>query len=278
MPVAPDPFWPAGAAPRHLSVAERSDVGVVSAYKNVLSGNWKCAKCGSTVDQSEDDRTLCKTCSRSKGQNTAMAKRVNSGWMELAEQLGLELYERQPEESDLEWRIWEKYRSYYPLKLPTYNELATAVGCATATAVKAAQKWSFKVRMVAWAQFTDSDVQEKRVKAIREMNEKQLQMAETMQEKLSDAINYLQPELLKPNEIVNMFKMATELERKITAYVEETVDNKVTEHKGAGNQEKTKPEDMTQILEILNKAGAFKGKTVGVEQTTRIITKGDDDN
>ena len=271
MPVAPDPLWPAGVEPRHLSPQQRALPEVTAAFSEVLTDIWHCEKCGSSLFRASPTSSLCKKCFDTEAQNSKLAQKTNADWMEQSKAIGLDLFERQPEETDIEWRIWERYRSFYPLKLPTWTELASMSGCAVATVVKTAQKWSFKVRLVAWARYTDSGIQEARVKAIKEMNQKQLSMAQTIQDKLKVAIEKLQPELLKPGEIVNLFKVATELERKVTTYVDETVANEAIESKG--KQVATKVEDLGEIIGVLQQTGLLNNKVIGVEQTTRIIAK-----
>ena len=275
MPVAPDPYWPGGAEQLHLTPIERENEAIIGAFSAIKGELWKCAKCGADSNQSKTDATLCETCSRENAQVTSMQKKVNSGWMDLAVELGIELFERQPEETDTEWRIWTTYRGYYPLKLPTYAELAAHVGCSMATVVKAAQKWSYKVRLMSWARFTDADIQEKRIRAVREMNDKQLTMAQTIQDKLRLAIDNLNPEALKPNELVNLFKVATELERRITTYVEEEVKSSAAEV-STKPQMVTKLEDIGEIVGILQKTGVMQGKQLGVEQITRVVVKEDE--
>jgi hypothetical protein len=106
------------------------------------------------------------------------------------------------------------------------------------------------------------------------MNKTQLNMALTMQDKLRDAIDMLQPEVLRPNEIVNLFKVATELERKIVTHVDDKVQADSAELKSKQVAE-TKPTDLAEVISILSKTGMLDGKTIGVEQTTRVIAKGD---
>lgn len=270
MPTVPDPFWPVGAEPAHLSVEQRQSAEIKEAFGTLDA--WKCTKCGTTMNQSIADSRYCSQCYDLESQNSAMAKKVNSNWMEQSKELGLELYERQPEETDVEWHIWQTYRSYYPLKLPTWAELAAKCGSAVSTVVKTQAKWSFKVRMIAWIRMVDAGLQEERIVAIREMNEKQLNSAKMIQNKLSQAIENLDPDLLKPNEIVNLFKVATELERKITTSVTEKVETESGDAK-AKQMAITKPEDLAEVIEILNKSGVLSGKSFGIEQTTRIIAE-----
>lgn len=256
--------------------SERKEV--IKALIQHRKDEWRCKKCGSADHQNKKDYSLCDTCAAAISQNTSVAIRTNSDWIEQAEALGIALFERQPEETDTEWRIWCKYRSYYPLKLPTYSELAKAVGSATATVVKAAQRWSYKVRLIAWARYTDAGIQQSRIEAIKEMNVKQLSMAQTMQEKLQTAIEAIDPATLKPNEIVNMFKMATELERKVTTYVEEHVENSIDTEAQAQSHALTKPDNMAEVLDILKGAGMFdaSNSSIGIEQTTRVVVRKDD--
>ncbi len=271
---APDPFWPAGVEPTHLSLEKRKDPAIIEAFKPLVGEIWHCEKCGRTDRKSMMDSRFCSECYEKEAQNTALARKVNADWMEQSKELGLAIFERQPEETNNEWMIWEKYRSFYPLKLPTWTELARQTGCSVAVVLKASQKWSYKVRIMAWAQYTDSSVQERRIEAIKEMNNKQLNMAQTMQDKLRDAINLLQPETLKPNEIVNLFRVATELERKITEYMPDKVESAATDTR-AKQVATTKPEDLSEVVNILQQAGLLEGRIVGIEQTTRVIAKED---
>lgn len=244
---------------------------ISSSFESSVKGYvWKCSKCGANDEISEDPK-LCKLCFIEQKNKTALAKNTNADWMELAKTLGLEVFERQPEEGDIEWRIWEKYRSYYPLKLPTYSELAAATGHAVATVVKAAQKWSYKIRLLEWARYTDADIQTQRVAAIREMNQKQLGISKTMVDKLRTAVNNIDPLTLRPNEIINLFKVSVEMERKITEYVEPTVVQSAIADKSAPAQGLTKVEDIDEIVEILKRAGALQGKNIGIETTTRVV-------
>lgn len=279
MPTKPDPLWPDGAAPLHMSRAQQEKSKKTNAYGELRAVDWHCEKCGKDTEPSPKNPKLCKSCVALESQNSALSRKINSDWMEVAKDLGLEIFERQPEETDTEWRIWDAYRRMYPAKLPTYKELSELVDCSQGTVVKAAQKWSFKVRLAAWARYADADIQEKRIIAIREMNEKHISMAKTINTKLETALEKLDPEFLKPGEIVNLFRVATELERKATTYVDEKVDNVVVEA-AASTKQLTKPEDLNEILGILLSVGAMGGKSIGLKTTTELVVKqgGNDDN
>lgn len=276
MPELPDPFWPPGVVPGHLSVEKQRDPAIVEAFVEIAGPVWHCEKCGSTQKQSQQNKRFCVDCLKLEAQNTALARKINANWMDEAAELGLAIFERQPEETNIEWLIWTTYRSYYPLKMPTWTELAAKCGCSVATVTKAAAKWSYKVRLVEWARHTDGKIQEKRIAAIKQMNEKQLSMAQTIQSKLQSAIETIDPQLLKPNEIVNLFKVATELERRVTTYVEEKVESDVVEDRKK-QVVATRPEDLSEVVDILRQTGLLDNKVLGIEQTTttRIVAKED---
>lgn len=269
MNVTPDPLWPAGVPAEHLkgSVAET--------FNKCVGEVWKCEKCGSLIKQSSSDARYCTLCVDRESRNSNLAKKINSSWMEQATEIGLALFERQPEETEEEWRIWCVYRSYYPRKMPTWKELAEACECSVVKVTTAANKWSYKVRLISWARYTDDSIQEKRIVAIKEMNDKQLLMAQTIQNKLAVAIGALDPMALRPGEIVNLFKVATELERRVTTYVDERVDSVLVDSRSK-QVSTTKPEDLGTIVSILQNAGVLDGKIIGVEQTTRLIAKESD--
>lgn len=280
-PILPDPLWPEGVEPKHLDPAAKKDDAVKEAWQSVgVDVAWRCADCGITgiENRSPKDPLFCNACYKKRSTNSALAQRTNEGWQEQSEALGLALYERQPEETDLEWFIWNTYRSYYPLKMPTWTALAKKCNCAVATVTRTAQRWSFKARMIAWAHVTDDTIQEQRITAIKAMNEKQLSMSQRLQSKLSDAIDQLDPALLRPGEIATLMKLSTDLERKIQTYVDDKVDSTAQSTKTAAKP-KTKAEDLQEVMSILQDTGVMPGgkKVVGVEHKTTILMKEDDE-
>lgn len=275
-PVVPDPFWPEGAVPTHLPANARDDAVVDAAWELVgADGKWRCAECGSPTNRSIKNPQLCGTCWQKSVERTELMKRTNEGWMEQAEQLGLALYERQPEETDNEWIVWEKYRSYYPLKMPTWAALARELGVSASFVIKTSQRWNFKSRMIQWAKAVDGDGQEKRIKEIRALNQKQMDMAKRLTEKVSQAIDMVDPALLRPGEIVNLAKFATELERRTTEYIEEKVESTAVETQST-NKIRTKAEDLSEVMSILQQTGVITPggpKVVGVEHKTTVLVK-----
>lgn len=279
-PALPDPFWPEGVEPQHLSPTDHKDKEVVDAWKEAgIDLAWRCADCGISglENRSPKDPLFCNACYAKRNTRSALARRTNDNWQEQSEALGLALYERQPEETDDEWLIWSTYRSYYPLKLPTWTALAKKCGCSVAKVTKTAQRWSFKARMIAWARLVDADNQESRIVAAREMSNRQLKMAKTIQEKLSSAIDQLDPSLLRPNEIVSLLKASTDLEQRLRATREEKVESTALETKSIVKP-KTKAEDLQEVLEILQSTGVMPSgkKVVGVENKTTVLIKEDE--
>ena len=274
-PVKPDPFWPTGAMPDHLSPAQMAATKV-SEFVGVAP--WTCVKCGTHLNKSSEHPDYCVECWKKEANNTALARKVNSSWMEDSDALGLAYFERQPEETDTEWMIWECYRSHYPMKLPTWSELAKECGCSVGLVTRTAQKWSFKVRLQSWARYTDDSMMEERAAAIKEMNARQVGMAKTLQDKLKTAIDSLEPALLRPGEIVQLLKVSAELERRIVTATPEKVEGTSADVKQRQST-LTKPEDMNEIVSILAKTGVLPGQGIAVEQTTttRIVAKGEEE-
>ena len=274
-PVKPDPFWPTGAVPDHLSPAQMADTKI-SEFVGV--DPWTCVKCGTHLNKSSENPDYCVECWKKEANNTALARKVNSSWMEDSDALGLAYFERQPEETDTEWMIWERYRSHYPMKLPTWSELAKECGCSVGLVTRTAQKWSFKVRLQSWARYTDDSMMEERAAAIKEMNARQVSMAKTLQDKLKTAIDSIDPVLLRPGEIVQLLKVSAELERRIVTATPEKVEGTSLDVKQRQNN-LTKPEDMNEIVSILAKTGVLPGQGIAVEQTTttRIVAKGEEE-
>ena len=274
-PVKPDPFWPTGAEPDHLSPAQMADAQI-SDFVGV--DPWTCVKCGTHLNKSSEHPDYCVECWKKEANNTALARKVNSSWMEDSDALGLAYFERQPEETDTEWMIWERSRSHYPMKLPTWSELAKECGCSVGLVTRTAQKWSFKVRLQSWARYTDDSMMEERAAAIKEMNARQVGMAKTLQEKLKTAIDSIDPVLLRPGEIVQLLKVSAELERRIVTATPEKVEGTAVDVKQRQSN-LTKPEDMNEIVSILAKTGVLPGQGIAVEQTTttRIVAKGEEE-
>ena len=195
--------------------------------------------------------------------------RVAKDWVELAKELGIPLYERQPEETDAEWFIWTTYRSHYPGRMPSWTALAKECHTTVSTVLKASKTWNFRLRIVEWSRFTDAGMAEERIAAIQEMNRQQLTQAQILREKVTEALSYLDAATLKPNEIATLMKLANEQERRIVEAEQLKVEGQIIS--GADATAESKRTDAAAVSEILNimaSAGALGSKILGVEKQT----------
>lgn len=198
---------------------------------------------------------------------------ASQDWQSLSRALGLELYERQPEESDNEWYAWITYRDYYPSKLPTMSELAKKTSSTVATLMRYSQKWNWKVRMIHWARAIDAENMSIRRDAIKEMNKKQLAIANTMMDKLTEAMDYLDPTIMKPSEITNMLKVASGMQKEINTYIEDKIEQPALDAGTIKQSQVTKKENVSEIAQILASVGLLDGKMLGIKQTTEVVLK-----
>lgn len=204
---------------------------------------------------------------------------ASKDWVDLATDLGLAIYERQPEESNLEWQIWTTYRAHYPGRMPTWTELAKECNCSTATVTKAANKWRFRMRLVSWSNYTDAGMAQERIEAIQEMNRQQLEQARMLRAKVTEALDYLDPATLKPNELATLMKLANEQERRIVEAVPEKVEGQAAiTSDAAAESRRTDAANVNEILSIMAAAGALGKNILGVEKQTvtteRVVLKG----
>lgn len=233
--------------------------------------------------KAEITATAIKAASQQSNSQRAASSKVLTNWIEEAKAIGLALYERQPEENDIEWLLWSTYRDHYPGRMPTMTALATECGCAVATATKAATKWNFRLRMVEWSRFVDAGSLEERMEKIKEMNRIQFEQAKALQATITDAIAMLDPATLKPNEIATLMKLANETEKRIVESMPEKVEDQVLTLADAQSQAKhTDANAIGDILNIMANCGALGKGIVGVEKKTvtteRVVLNGGDDN
>lgn len=269
-----DDMWPEGVVPNFLPPVQTNDI--VVRLQEAKGPVFICSKCNREGAQYEDS-SYCTTCGATEKQNSKLAQMTNTNWQEVAKELGLEIFERQPEETSTEWRIWTAYRGYYPGKIPTFSELAAVTGCAVGTITKAAQRWSYKVRLMEWARFTDADIQDERAQAIKAMNRTQIAIAAAMMDKVAQAVVNLEPMTMRPNEITSMAKLATDMQRTITTYVPEKIVQPAMGAISKRSETLTKAEDISEIAAILESVGLLQ-KPVGIEKTvtTRILVGGEE--
>lgn len=244
-----------------------------------------CRQCGQQKTASRRTPHWCVDCERAYNNRYSFMRQQNADWMDVAKDNGIELYERQPGETQLEWTIWQAYRDSYPGAKPSYRVVAEKAKSTYDFVQKTAARWNFQIRMQAWIAECDRATMAQRRQEVLSMNADHIAMAAALRGKLNTAIAAIDPMSLKPGEINGLMKTMAELERKArldTMAVEEQMGAGFVD---ADNPElkksPTKQSDLAEVVGILLKAGALGDITqIGVRQTetkvTEIVAKGDD--
>jgi hypothetical protein len=144
---------------------------------------------------------------------------------------------------------------------------------------KIAARWDFQTRIQAWARYVDEITLAKRRQEIEEMNKAHVDMAAKARSKLALAIDRLNPDTLGPKDIAALTRVMTELERKARLDDVPTVDMTVDADNPDVKKSTVKPDQITDVVDILMKAGVFNAKGVGVRQTvtTEVVVNDDAD-
>lgn len=244
-----------------------------------------CRYCGQQKPVSHKSPHMCVDCEKAYNNRHSHLRQRNSDWVEVARENGLELWEHQPGETQLEWSIWQAYRDSYPGAKPSYRNVAAKVDSTYDFVVKTAARWSFTVRMQAWIAYCDKVTLAQRRQEVLDMNKDHIDMACRLRAKISRAIDSIDPDMLKPGEINSLMKTMAELERKARV---DTIAVEATQSEGfvdADNPElkksPTKQNDLREVLSILISAGALgDASAIGVRttetKTTEVVVKGDE--
>ena len=244
-----------------------------------------CRQCGQQKPASTRSPHMCVDCERAYNNRYSFMRQQNADWMEVAKENGIELWERQPGETQLEWTIWQAYRDCYPGAKPSYKSVAEKVGSTYDFVVKTAARWRFQTRMQAWITECDRMTLAQRRQEVLSMNADHIAMATKLRDKLQVAIDSIDPVGLKPGEINSLMKTMAELERKArtdTIAVEAMrADGFVDADNPELKKSPTKQADLSEVLSILMKAGALGDVSqLGVRTTetkvTEVVMKGDD--
>ena len=244
-----------------------------------------CRQCGQQKPASHKSTHICVDCEKAYNNRYSYMRQHNADWLEVAKENGIELWERQPGETQLEWTIWQAYRDSYPGTKPSYKVVAAKVNSTYDFVKKTAARWSFQTRMQAWITECDRVTLAQRRQEVLDMNADHIAMASKLRDKLVVAIDSIDPVGLKPGEINSLMKTMAELERKArtdTMAVEAMrADGFVDADNPELKKSPTKQGDLGEVLSILMKAGALGDMSaLGVRTTetkvTEIIAKGDD--
>lgn len=244
-----------------------------------------CSQCGQQKPASPRTPHWCVDCERAYNNRYSFMHRHNTDWIETAKDSGLELWERQPGETQLEWSIWQAYRDSYPGAKPSYKGVAEKVGSTYDFVKQTAVRWSFQVRMQAWIGECDRMTVAQRRDEILAMNADHIAMATKLREKMNTAIDNIDPYSLKPSDLNSLLKTMADMERK--AHTDSTAIEALRSEGfvDADNPElkksPTKQGDLNEVLGILLSAGALGDvSAIGVRTTetkvTEVIAKGED--
>jgi len=235
-----------------------------------------CPRCGrKQVEASETDTYICVDCAKTENTRISYIKRASKDdWLAVAKEAGIELYQRQPEETDWEYGIWVAYRDCYPSTKPTYRLVAETLNTTYSAVKHVGTRWSYSVRMQAWIKYCDDLSLATRRTEILEMNSTHINMAKNLNKKLETAIRMLEPASIKPAEIGTLMRTAAELERK--AQLEGLSQDTLLREEAAngGNKEIKKhqkiasADDLSEIVGILAGAGILNG--VSITKTTEV--------
>lgn len=232
-----------------------------------------CPKCGLEKPADAKDTHICVDCAKAENSRYNYLRQHQGDWMEAAKDADIDVWLQQPGETQWEYTVWVQYRDSYPGKKPTYSSVAQELGTTKAVVAKIAQRWSFQARMQAWMAECDRITMMQRRSEILNMNAAHISMAEKLREKMSVAIDNIDPFALKPGELATLFKLSAELERK--ARVDEIAQDEMLRDIAHGGENPnlkrspTKQSDLAEVIKILSTAGALGEIThIGVRETT----------
>jgi len=235
----------------------------------------KCRRCGQEKTPHKTNKHLCEDCVKAENNRVAHYRRHNFNWIDVAREAEVELWERQPAETDREWQIWLAYRDMYPSTRPSYREVAEQLGTTIAVVKKVGARWDFPVRLQAWAKYVDNLTLQQRQQEILDMNKRHIEMAQALNEKLATAINAIDPYELAPKDIKGLLQLSAELERKARLSDPDVLRPELADENPYLKESPTKTEDLGEVLNILTKANVFKAIGVRQTKTTEIVVKED---
>ena len=130
------------------------------------------------------------------------------------------------------------------------------------------------MRMQAWKAECDRITMAQRQEQILHMNAEHISMAQRLRDKMSRAIDSIDPSELKPSDLSSLMRLATDLERRaqIDSQAQEEMQMAVPVDMAENPDIKkspTKQDDLGEVLNILLATGALGSVThIGVRETT----------
>lgn len=247
-----------------------------------------CRRCGRPFDiggvtRSPESRDFCVTCAQKERKELVATKEDNSGWMQLAMEACIPLWERQPNESSDEYELWCSYRDLWPEVRPTITKVASASEVSIQTVQKTFNKWTWTARLQAWIREVNADRVAELRASRRQMVADHISLGEKMRAKMLVAVDNLDPEDVTPSELVALLKETQRLEQtsreSLDALEAETandIDNMPdglfasADGEDHGNSHGLTNEGISEVVNILQAAGVLQvnGAKVGVRQTS----------
>ncbi len=233
-----------------------------------------CRRCGMAKEADSRDPHLCVDCANAERNRYSHLRKNQGDWMAAAKDAGIDVWLQQPGETNLEYAIWSAYRDSYPGRLKTHAEVAEEVGTTRAFVATVSQRWTFATRMQMWKTECDRITMEQRRAQILDMNAEHISMAKRLRDKMSVAIDSIDPMTLKPQELGSLMKLATDLERR--AQIDQQSQEEMVANMTVGPAENpdlkkspTKQDDLGEVIKILLSTGALGSITqIGVRETT----------
>lgn len=235
-----------------------------------------CPRCGQLKEMDKRNPHICVDCAKAENSRVTYYRQHQSDWIAVAKESGLELWERQPGETQWEFTVWVAYRDSYPGKKPTYGSVAKQLNTTYESVKRIAQRWSFQVRMQAYMKHCDDITLLQRRNEILDMNKAHIDMAQKLREKLQTAIDNIDPGTLKPGEIATLAKLSADMERKaqIDTIAQEEMRSELLVDTDNPELRKapTKQQDLSEVIQILQSAGALGQLTgVGIRTTQEVV-------
>lgn len=238
-----------------------------------------CPRCGSSGVPHKSNSHLCENCVKAEN-NRYTLKRKNQivDWLETAKEAGLDIWLHQPQETQWEYTLWVTYRDSYPGKKPSYREVAQLHNTTLEAVQHAGKRWSWSARLQAWIKHCDDLTMTQRHQEIVAMNEKHIDMARRLDEKISVAIDKINPNVLEVKDLAQLLKLSSDLERKAridTVAAEQVIaEHTLVDTSPEVKKDVTKQSDLSEVLQVLSKAGVLvpgNGNKVGIKQTTEVV-------
>lgn len=238
---------------------------------DVFGQGEHCAHCGRTgVVRSRSNKHMCVECERAWHNRMHALRDTNRDWMTIAKQAGLELWERQPGETQWEYEIWQCYRDQYPQQKPSLADVARTLALPRNVVNTVATRWQYVTRLQSWVRSVDIKLVNDRRQAIADMHTAHLDLARKMSEKASEALKYLDASTMSAKDITSMLRTMVDIENKARLDQLQN-DEKLAEVNSAAENPnlktvESKQSDLGEIVGVLAAAGVLGDITrIGVK-------------